>query len=317
MAIHQDVCDELGITRKELADKLGISKSTIDTWSDSTRMSNTARVAMELMIENHRLKKILQQVKAAQDALFSFAPYDGSNAINKPSETHREVIDRLKFVIKEYELNTITAASRLGGKNSLERLDKILTYQIYPESDFLHMFASCFGISFDWLCSGEGGAFEVPFLTSDRLSDINSSIYHSLNKIYIVNCENNAEYTKVVVKDWSGRYDILRTDFCIGKYYIMDGKEIGKVYELRKFYFDQSLAGCIVQLSKADYDKLVSQEHYIENILNRGKTSYILYDLFHLDESVADKYGDFYLNLVKELRACVDIARKQEREQRK
>lgn len=71
--IHIKTCEILGISRQELADKLGISVATINSWtSDPARISQTTRVALELMIENHELKMIITKTKEAQEAIKNF-----------------------------------------------------------------------------------------------------------------------------------------------------------------------------------------------------------------------------------------------------
>lgn len=73
MDLHIKVCEILGITRQELANKLGISTATINSWtSDPARVSQTTKVALELMIENHELKMIIIKAKEAQDAIKNF-----------------------------------------------------------------------------------------------------------------------------------------------------------------------------------------------------------------------------------------------------
>jgi hypothetical protein len=71
--IHIKTCEILGISRQELADKLGISVATINSWtSDPARISQTTKVALELMIENHELKMIIIKAKEAQEAITNF-----------------------------------------------------------------------------------------------------------------------------------------------------------------------------------------------------------------------------------------------------
>ena len=71
--IHIKTCEILGISTQELADKLGISVATINSWtSDPARISQTTRVALELMIENHELKMIIIKAKEAQEAIKNF-----------------------------------------------------------------------------------------------------------------------------------------------------------------------------------------------------------------------------------------------------
>lgn len=73
MDLHIKVCEILGISRQELADKLGISVATINSWtSDPARVSQTTKVALELMIENHELKMIITKAKEAQEAITNF-----------------------------------------------------------------------------------------------------------------------------------------------------------------------------------------------------------------------------------------------------
>jgi DNA-binding helix-turn-helix protein len=73
MDLHIKVCEKLGISRQELADKLGISVATINGWtSDPARISQTTKVALELMIENYDLKQIIKKAKEVQEAIKNF-----------------------------------------------------------------------------------------------------------------------------------------------------------------------------------------------------------------------------------------------------
>lgn len=73
MDLHIKVCEILGISRQELADKLGVSISTINSWTSyPARVTQTTRVALELMIENHELKMIIIKAKEAQEAITNF-----------------------------------------------------------------------------------------------------------------------------------------------------------------------------------------------------------------------------------------------------
>lgn len=62
MSLHQDVCDAYNINRYELAEKLGVSKTTLDSWSDENRMTKVTRLALELMLENHHKTKLLSDL---------------------------------------------------------------------------------------------------------------------------------------------------------------------------------------------------------------------------------------------------------------
>ena len=69
MNLHDEVCKKLSITRQELADMLGISLTTVNNWVNNSRMSKTTQIALELMLENHRLKERLKKIKQGQEAL--------------------------------------------------------------------------------------------------------------------------------------------------------------------------------------------------------------------------------------------------------
>lgn len=65
--IVKKVCLELGITQKELAEKFGISTSAISQWNED--IPKTAQVALELLIENKKLKDDLSIIKKAHEIL--------------------------------------------------------------------------------------------------------------------------------------------------------------------------------------------------------------------------------------------------------
>ena len=71
--LHNIVCEKLGITRQELADKLGLSVATINSWSDAKRMSKSAKLVMELMLENKELDDTLYKIKDVGEALVKIA----------------------------------------------------------------------------------------------------------------------------------------------------------------------------------------------------------------------------------------------------
>lgn len=71
MNLHDEVCKTLTITRQELADILGISLATVNNWVDSSRMSKTTQIALQLMLENHKLKERLRKIKQGQEAISS------------------------------------------------------------------------------------------------------------------------------------------------------------------------------------------------------------------------------------------------------
>lgn len=71
--LHNIVCEKLGITRQELADKLGLSITTINSWSDEKRMSKSAKLAMELMLKNKELDDTLYKIRDVGEALVKIA----------------------------------------------------------------------------------------------------------------------------------------------------------------------------------------------------------------------------------------------------
>lgn len=71
--LHNIVCEKLGITRQELADKLGLSIATINSWSDEKRISKSAKLVMELMLENKELDDTIGKVRDVGHALIKIA----------------------------------------------------------------------------------------------------------------------------------------------------------------------------------------------------------------------------------------------------
>ncbi|EOH2306136.1 transcriptional regulator, partial [Campylobacter jejuni] len=108
--LHDIVCNELRINRSELGNILGVSKTTIDSWSDPSRMSKTTEIALKQMLENHRLKEIFE---AQANAYRKFLKYANENSSIEISDTHRTLIDKIRYVLKEYNLNSLTAAKKL------------------------------------------------------------------------------------------------------------------------------------------------------------------------------------------------------------
>jgi len=70
--IVKRVCKELGITQKELAERIGIPAGTVSRWASTDEIPKTARVALELLLENKKLKdqtKILHLFKETLENL--------------------------------------------------------------------------------------------------------------------------------------------------------------------------------------------------------------------------------------------------------
>lgn len=63
--IVKHACQELGITQKELAEKLGIHLTTVQKWVASNELPNNAIKSIELLIENEKLKIKLNKFQVA------------------------------------------------------------------------------------------------------------------------------------------------------------------------------------------------------------------------------------------------------------
>lgn len=74
--LHNRVCKKLGITKQELADMLGLSIKTILSWSDPSRISQSARVAMELMLKNKKYNDTFYKMKEVGEILVSITKDD-------------------------------------------------------------------------------------------------------------------------------------------------------------------------------------------------------------------------------------------------
>lgn len=65
----KDVCAELKITQNELAEMLGLHYTTFAKWKDG--IPKSSQIALDLLIENHRLKSklasIVEAVKVIKD----------------------------------------------------------------------------------------------------------------------------------------------------------------------------------------------------------------------------------------------------------
>lgn len=163
--MFKKVCNTLGMSRTELAEKLGLSKTTIDSWSDSSRISKTAKVALELMLENHNLRSI---IKNFQEGFASLNLHNlGDNTMNNVfSKDHNDLINRINHIFNELKLSEITC-SRAMGESNYAKINQILNFKMYPDFDFLEKFALTFKINHNWLLTGEDSPFANDLIKSN------------------------------------------------------------------------------------------------------------------------------------------------------
>lgn len=62
--IIKQTCQELGITQKELADRLGVSKPSVERWAQG-EVPEQAQKQIELLLENDNMRKELDELKSA------------------------------------------------------------------------------------------------------------------------------------------------------------------------------------------------------------------------------------------------------------
>lgn len=67
--IVKKVCAELGITQRELAERIGMSADSLRTLSAKGQISTQAEAAINLVLENENLKKELENYKALRTAI--------------------------------------------------------------------------------------------------------------------------------------------------------------------------------------------------------------------------------------------------------
>ena len=68
--IVKRVCKELGLTQKELAERLDVSTASISLWAKGD-IPKMAQLALELMLENKELKDKLERIREARDIIHS------------------------------------------------------------------------------------------------------------------------------------------------------------------------------------------------------------------------------------------------------
>lgn len=291
MSLHKEVCDVCGIDRVDLAEKLGVTKATLDSWSDESRMSKSTKLALELMVENHYKTKLLSDLS---DALSKIVIYDSrkkENDIGADDEL-KELVARMKRILKEFNLNVIRASKKLN-EHSFEQLDQILKLNAYPSFDFLDKFSNTFSISNEWLTTGDGYPFEKNFIKSDTLQEAIKTLAN-IKHIYIVHSNDNKMPTKVVFRYSNDTFYIYETDFHTEEDFTLYATEYNNFFDLYNFYIKNQKITSLISLDREEYDKLMSKEYYIGNILINNKNSDMLKDLFDLRDDMQTKYGNYF-----------------------
>lgn len=61
--IVKETAKALGITQKELAERIGAAEATVRNWSAGKDIPQWAEKSMEMLIENHKNKEIISTAK--------------------------------------------------------------------------------------------------------------------------------------------------------------------------------------------------------------------------------------------------------------
>jgi len=67
--IVKRVCKELGLTQKELAERLGVNDGTVRKWASQTEPPEWAVKFLHLLLEKERLKERLDKFQKAFDLI--------------------------------------------------------------------------------------------------------------------------------------------------------------------------------------------------------------------------------------------------------
>jgi len=67
--IIKKTCKELGITQKELAVELGVSKPSVDRWASTGDIPESSSKLISFFIENQQLKNEILEMKNALQTL--------------------------------------------------------------------------------------------------------------------------------------------------------------------------------------------------------------------------------------------------------
>lgn len=69
--IVKRVCKELGITQRELAERMKVNEVTVRQWSSKGEVMPNVEVTLNLLLENHRLKAQLKDLKSFAELIKS------------------------------------------------------------------------------------------------------------------------------------------------------------------------------------------------------------------------------------------------------
>ncbi len=67
--IVKQVCKELGVTQKELAEMIGVHEQTLRNASSANKISSQISRSIELLLENNRLKSELDKYNQIKDLI--------------------------------------------------------------------------------------------------------------------------------------------------------------------------------------------------------------------------------------------------------
>ena len=211
MPLLQDVCNIYGITKCELANMLGISKATLDGWANENKMPKKTRLALELILDDHYKSSLLSDISELISKISTFNTQN-THIISKWEDDQMMLVERIKYILDEFNLNTISASEKLN-ETSFEKLYKILKLQIIPDFDFLNKFSNTFTINNEWLKTGKRYPFDVKFIKSNTLDELSEEV-EDFKKIYIIHSSDNKAYTEIVVEYQTGKFDIFKNVYC-------------------------------------------------------------------------------------------------------
>ncbi|MGP1450196.1 MAG: helix-turn-helix transcriptional regulator [Wolinella sp.] len=73
--IVKRACRELGITQKELAERMGVAKPTIERWAQSGEIPESGIKSLAFLMEIEELRAENSEIKQAIQALLKYASH--------------------------------------------------------------------------------------------------------------------------------------------------------------------------------------------------------------------------------------------------